>query len=80
MKIYKYETQEEANSIITQKKIEGYIVTHIQNVTEGNFLGFTKKEDSQPPVDVLEKLTQIEIRLKNIEEGQDSLKSESLSK
>ena len=80
MQIIKYETETEADKIKSDKQKEGYILISVSNVKEGNFLGFAKTEDLQvipnpESTDVFEKLTQIETRLKFIEEGQDSLRS-----
>lgn len=43
MEIIKYDTEDEAEQIIADKTSAGYTLVEVQNVTEGNFLGF------QPP-------------------------------
>lgn len=40
-------TQDEYDRIIAEKTAEGFILTDVQNITEGNFLGF--KEPSEIP-------------------------------
>ena len=69
-------TQEEYDTIVAEKTSQGLTLTNVQNITEGNFLGFMKTKDlNNDNVGVVNKLTQIETRLKAIEEGQDSLRS-----
>lgn len=55
MLIVKYETEEEAAQIIEVKQGEGYTLVEVQNVTEGNFLGF-QEPGWTPPTEVIEKL------------------------
>lgn len=77
MQIIMYDgTQEEYDTIVAEKTSQGLTLTNVQNITEGNFLGFMKTKDlNNDNVGVVNKLTQIETRLKAIEEGQDSLRS-----
>ena len=42
MEIVKYETEEEAEQIKANKVAAGFVLVEIQNITEGNFLGFQK--------------------------------------
>ena len=92
MTIVKYDgTQAELDRIVTEKEIEGYALIQVQNITEGNFLGFAKEEDLQvipnpePSVelqDTLDRIADLEFEIaklkqdvKAVEEGQDSLRS-----
>lgn len=45
MEIVKYETEEERQEIINKKNKEGFTLIEIQNVTDGNFLGFIDEEE-----------------------------------
>jgi len=66
MQIIKYDgTQAEQDRITAEKQAEGLILTHVSNVTEGNFLGFM--ENSIPVV------TPLETRLDSIENTLDLL-------
>lgn len=42
MLLVKYDTEQEAKRIIKQKTSMGYTLVSVQNITEGNFLGFQK--------------------------------------
>ena len=42
MQIIKYETEEEKQTIITDKIALGFTLVEISNITEGNFLGFVE--------------------------------------
>lgn len=43
VRIFKYDgTQEEQERIAAEQLTNGYVLTHISNITEGNFLGFMK--------------------------------------
>ena len=42
MLIIKYETEEEKQTIITNKIALGFTLVEISNITEGNFLGFVE--------------------------------------
>lgn len=44
MIIVKYQTESEAEAIITEKTAAGYVLTNVDNVTEGNFLGFVEAD------------------------------------
>lgn len=44
MKIYKYENEEEMLQIIDKSTKEGFVLTNISNIEDGNFLGFTEIE------------------------------------
>ena len=44
-------TEEHMNSIASQKKSEGYRLKEVQNITEGNFLGFM---DTQPQIEIIQ--------------------------
>ena len=43
MQIIKYQTEEEAQIIIAEKILQGFILTDVSNIGEGNFLGFTEE-------------------------------------
>lgn len=80
MQIYKFETEQEAQQIKDEKASQGMILVAVSNITEGKFLGFMESSEVLTSDPVMEKLTAIETRLKTIEEGQESFRTESLSK
>lgn len=53
MLIIKYETEEEAERIIAEKNAQGFRLSEIANITEGNFLGFDDSEVKQREIDEL---------------------------
>lgn len=78
MIIIKYETEEEGKQIITEKSAAGYTLVAVQNVTEGNFLGFQEPgwvppEPETPLLDKIndntEYLIDIDYRLSLVELG-----------
>lgn len=66
--ILKYETEHERESITKQQELEGYVLIGVKNITEGNFLVFSKNE-----VTALEELTNymldVDYRLMMVEMG-----------
>jgi hypothetical protein len=59
--IVKYETEEEKQAIINSQAAEGFALTDIANITEGNFLGFDDTSSQQIIGDTTsEKLTDIQ--------------------
>lgn len=51
MRIIAYDgTQEDMDRIISEQEKEGYILIEIQNITEGNFLGFSQTAYTPPEV------------------------------
>ena len=48
IQIVKYETEEEAQRIITEKTVQGLILTDVANIIEGNFLGFVEGSVIKP--------------------------------
>jgi len=52
MQIVKYATEQEAQEIIAQKQKEGLVLTHVSNITEGNFLGFKERAEEQSSIPV----------------------------
>lgn len=65
MQIYKYATEEEAQQIIADKTVQGLILTDVQNITEGNFLGFAENPIQRP--------TPIEQRIQDMQNTIDLL-------
>lgn len=51
MQIYKYSTQEDYDRIVAEKAAQGFILTHVSNITEGNYLGFKEPEEIKPTLD-----------------------------
>lgn len=50
MQIIAYDgTPEELERIQAEKEAEGFLLVEVQNVVEGNFLGFVDKEGYNPP-------------------------------
>lgn len=74
MQIVKYQTEGEAQIIIAKKMAEGMTLTHISNVTEGNFLGFMENP-SQPPTPIEVRLEEMETKLDSIIIKQDEIKA-----
>lgn len=62
MIIIKYETEEDAQRIIAEKQAEGYTLVEVQNITEGNFLGFEEPGWVPPeiPPDVTEQIQELQ--------------------
>lgn len=48
MIIIKYTTEEEGQQIIAEKTSQGYTLIEVQNITEGNFLGFLEPNEPMP--------------------------------
>lgn len=48
MIIIKYTTEEEVELIIAEKTSQGYTLVEVQNITEGNFLGFLEPNETLP--------------------------------
>jgi hypothetical protein len=51
MKIVKYETEAEAQTIIAEKVAAGMTLIEVSNITEGNFLGFAENSSEIPSTD-----------------------------
>lgn len=64
MQIVKYETEQEAQQIIAEKKGQGLILVEVQNITEGNFLGFKEPAEIPEPV---QQPTPLEQRIADVE-------------
>lgn len=54
MIIIKYTTEEEGQQIIVEKISQGYILIEVQNITNGNFLGFLEPNETLPEKDKTE--------------------------
>ncbi|WP_024834146.1 hypothetical protein [Ruminiclostridium josui] len=54
MIIIKYTTEEEGQQIIAEKTSQGYTLIEVQNITEGNFLGFLESNETLPENDKTE--------------------------
>lgn len=48
MIIIKYTTEEVVELIIAEKTSQGYTLVEVQNITEGNFLGFLEPNETLP--------------------------------
>lgn len=75
LEIFKYETEEEASRIKAEKEAAGFILVEVQNITEGNFLGFqeigwTPPEPEETQVQRLDRqLADQDARLGDVELG-----------
>lgn len=49
MQIVKYETEDEAQQIIAEKAAQGLILVQVQNISDGNFLGFMEPSEMPEP-------------------------------
>jgi len=61
MQIIKYQTEAEMQQIIAEKIGKGLILVEVQNIIEGNFLGFKEPSEipeSPPPSPSLQELAQ----------------------
>lgn len=62
MRIIQFESEEQKENIIEQQKKEGYVITEISFLVEGNYLGFTKEsliqESIEKRIEQLEELKQ----------------------
>jgi hypothetical protein len=54
MIIIKYTTEEEGQQIIADKTSQGYTLLDVQNIDEGNFLGFLEPNETLPEKDKTE--------------------------
>jgi Asp-tRNA(Asn)/Glu-tRNA(Gln) amidotransferase B subunit len=75
VEIYKYDgSQAEYNRIVAEKTAQGFILTDVSNVTEGDFLGFKEPSEIIPPATTLDqKIEQINKKCNEvIEAGFDS--------
>lgn len=70
MQIIKYDgTQEKYNSIVAEKQAQGFTLTDVANVTEGNFLGFKEPSEIQEPI----VQTSLEEKINNLQNTVDIL-------
>ncbi|AEY64838.1 hypothetical protein [Clostridium sp. BNL1100] len=71
MIIIKYTTEEEGQQIIADKTSQGYTLIEVQNITEGNFLGFLEPNETLPEKDKTE--------LQVLQETVDTLVADNLN-
>ncbi|ANS73716.1 hypothetical protein AWM70_03280 [Paenibacillus yonginensis] len=62
MIIVKYQNEEEMQQIIDEKQAAGYTLIEVQNITEGNFLGFEEPGwiPTETPPDVTNQIKELQ--------------------
>lgn len=65
MIIVKYETEAEAEANKAEKEAQGFKLTEVRNITEGNFLGFQEPGWKEPeyPKQLNEQYNQLKLQL-----------------
>lgn len=83
MIIIKYASEEEAHRIISEKTSEGYTLAEVQNITEGNFLGFKEPNEPENEAPLIEELnnlkienTELKLAMADLAEAQEADKTE----
>jgi hypothetical protein len=82
MQIVKYDgTTKEYDRIVAEKVAQGFTLTDVSNVTEGDFLGFKEPDEIKTPVQssIETKLAALEAKIDSILVKQDEIKTEQLA-
>ena len=82
MQIIKYDgTTKEYDRIVAEKTAQGFILTNVSNVTEGDFLGFKEPDEIKTSVQssIETKLAELETKIDTMLVKQDEIKTEQLA-